>query len=346
MLNKVMGTYVSENYIAFSSYEGIWSSGATTANAFSGNTLINNRDGIEFHGLFNNTISENNLVNSIRFGIIFRGSSDNYVYHNNFINNTIQAYCEPNYGYYSVNVWDDGYPSGGNYWSDFNPPDIFSGPYQNETGSDMIADSPYVIDANNTDHYPFVGPWTATGENVTVTHATSISLTFSNVTSSGVTTVNQTEIGPDPPVGFKLATDPPVYYDIKTTANYSGGIRLAVPYDDTGLMQVQESSLSLMHWSEAQQQWTDITTFVDTDNNIIYGETDSFSLFALIISIYGPGDINKDKIVDIFDITIVALAFSSTPGDPNWNPIADINSDGIVDIFDIVVVALNFGETS
>jgi hypothetical protein len=59
-----------------------------------------------------------------------------------------------------------------------------------------------------------------------------------------------------------------------------------------------------------------------------------------------PGDINADGIVDIFDIATVALAFGSTPSDPNWNSIADINNDNIVDIFDIVVVALHFGETS
>jgi hypothetical protein len=64
------------------------------------------------------------------------------------------------------------------------------------------------------------------------------------------------------------------------------------------------------------------------------------------ILVTSPGDIAPDyNIVDIFDITTVALAFNSIPGDLNWNQIADINSDGIVDIFDIVVVALHFGET-
>ena len=63
------------------------------------------------------------------------------------------------------------------------------------------------------------------------------------------------------------------------------------------------------------------------------------------IAVVHPGNIHADGVVDIFDITTVALAFNSIPGDLNWNPIADINNDGIVDIFDIVVVALHFGET-
>jgi hypothetical protein len=53
---------------------------------------------------------------------------------------------------------DDGYPSGGNYWSSYNGTDVYSGPYQNETGSDGIGDTSYIINENNRDNYPFVRP--------------------------------------------------------------------------------------------------------------------------------------------------------------------------------------------
>ncbi len=59
----------------------------------------------------------------------------------------------------SANTWDDGYPSGGNYWSDYQSSDFYCGPYQNMTGSDGLGDTPYVIDANNTDHYPLTNPY-------------------------------------------------------------------------------------------------------------------------------------------------------------------------------------------
>jgi hypothetical protein len=36
---------------------------------------------------------------------------------------------------------------------------LYSGPGQNLPGSDGIGDTPYVIDANNTDHYPLMKPW-------------------------------------------------------------------------------------------------------------------------------------------------------------------------------------------
>jgi hypothetical protein len=61
------------------------------------------------------------------------------------------------FGY--ANVWDDGYPSGGNFWSDYAGVDLFSGPLQNETGRDGIGDTAYVIDEDNVDRYPLINPW-------------------------------------------------------------------------------------------------------------------------------------------------------------------------------------------
>jgi hypothetical protein len=57
------------------------------------------------------------------------------------------------------------------------------------------------------------------------------------------------------------------------------------------------------------------------------------------------GDVNGDCIVDLFDLTAVALAFSSSTGDPNWNPEADLKEDGTIDIFDIVTIVVNYGRT-
>ena len=56
------------------------------------------------------------------------------------------------------------------------------------------------------------------------------------------------------------------------------------------------------------------------------------------------GDVNGDGRVDLKDIALVAHAFGSTPGSPNWNPAADINGDGTVNMQDIALVARHFGQ--
>jgi parallel beta-helix repeat protein len=114
----------------------------------------NEWSGIYFKDSLNNTISRNNITEN-GFGIELFNSSDNRIYHNNFINNTWQVAWSRGY----ANVWDDGYPSGGNYWSHYTGVDLYSGPFQNETGSDGIGDLPYTIDANNVDRYPLMNPW-------------------------------------------------------------------------------------------------------------------------------------------------------------------------------------------
>jgi parallel beta-helix repeat protein len=133
---------------------------AYTRNSYiSNNTIANNSYGIYLFCSSNNSILGNRITSS-ECGIRVYSSSDNSVYHNNFIDNTAQVDT-----YNSVNVWDGGYPSGGNYWSDYRGSDAYSGVYQNETGYDWIGDSPYVIDhpyiidRNNTDKYPLMFPF-------------------------------------------------------------------------------------------------------------------------------------------------------------------------------------------
>ena len=109
--------------------------------------------GIGLGNSSDNTLSGNTITNN-DLGVSLEDSSSNTIYHNNFINNKVQANVTSVY----INTWDDGYPSGGNYWSNYTDVDLYSGPYQNETVSDGIWDHPYVLDANNTDRYPLMIP--------------------------------------------------------------------------------------------------------------------------------------------------------------------------------------------
>jgi len=98
-----------------------------------------------------------------RYGIFFLdGSLSNLIYYNNFLNNTRQVYdfsWDPPPVPPSRNTWDEGYPSGGNYWSDYSGVDKKSGTNQDRHGSDGIGDTPYVIDENNQDSYPLIRPF-------------------------------------------------------------------------------------------------------------------------------------------------------------------------------------------
>lgn len=151
---------ISENNIRNNNQSGVLlgTSSYLSYNVVSGNNITNNKDGISLVVLddCNNFISENNIANNSEAGIQIiplHGAPKNILYHNNFVNNTLHINFT---GAISSIKWDNGYPSGGNYWSDCNSIDLFSGRYQNETGSDGIGDAPYVIEIDNTDRYPLM----------------------------------------------------------------------------------------------------------------------------------------------------------------------------------------------
>lgn len=104
-----------------------------------------------------------------------------------------------------------------------------------------------------------------------------VELTFSNVTQGGTTTLSTSSTGPAQPAGFKLG-DPPRYYELSTTASFSGKIKICIQY--TGI-NFPNPPPRLFHYEAGA--WTDVTTSVDTVNEIICGEVSSLSPFALFV---------------------------------------------------------------
>jgi parallel beta-helix repeat protein len=98
-----------------------------------------------------NTFAGNTFSDSRFDGMYLSNSNGNWIYHNRFIDNGEQAYDNT-----GTNHWDNGYPSGGNYWSDYSGVDLFRGPNQNQPGKDGFGDSPYQIDSGIQDRYPFM----------------------------------------------------------------------------------------------------------------------------------------------------------------------------------------------
>jgi len=129
-----------------------------TLPGFSSQPLIHG--GLDFFKSNNNLMTNSRITNN-SVGICLYQSSGNLFYHNMFVEidqpviSNFQSPGLPTSGSYSLNEWDNGLE--GNYWRNCNATDSFGGPYQNASGSDGIGDTPYFIDANNTDHYPLMG---------------------------------------------------------------------------------------------------------------------------------------------------------------------------------------------
>jgi len=135
---------------------GIYVSSSSFNNTISANYLVGNYHGMWFSSSSDNTAVENTVANNELLGIELANSPENTFYHNNFVNNGQQFMRHIKIDDNSDGVWDDSYPSGGNYWHDYAliAADENSGPSQDQLGSDGICDNPYVIDGNNRDNYP------------------------------------------------------------------------------------------------------------------------------------------------------------------------------------------------
>jgi parallel beta-helix repeat protein len=312
---------------------------ASTFNGLLANKIMNNSDGVEVHASLNNSIRGNFLLGNTRAGLSLCSSQNNSFGHNSFVANSQAVDLCPDLS----NVWNDGYPSCGNWWGNsYSGTDIYHGLYQNLTGSDGIGDSSYALDATNVDHYPLMGPWTDVGENTTVTYSPGISFVFAHVISGGVLIVNSAQTGQPAPLGSLVLGHPPVYYDVKAFANYSDSISIMWLYSDFGLSSLEEKNMVLVQWNSTLEKWENITVGIDVMQNTIFGEASYLSVFTLITPLFG--DVNKDGVVDIFDAIKLATSFGLTPASPKWNPEADINKDGVVDIFDAIILSNNFGK--
>src|SRR5438093_4486623 len=98
------------------------------------------------------TISGNNVTAG--YGIQFYNTNNMLVYHNNFL--CASSWCDTPTDYQGTNnLWDNGYPSGGNFWWNYNATDNCAGSQQEVcTGPDGIGDTPFGMD-----RYPLMKPY-------------------------------------------------------------------------------------------------------------------------------------------------------------------------------------------
>jgi len=309
-------TTITRNNVSNNGEDGIAVGYLCFNNTIKNNTLADNAWagislGYEVKVPTNNTIIGNNITNNVWAGIYIDHQSGNTFYHNNLYNNTKQVFTVG-----AANTWDNGYLIGGNYWSNYTGQDL---------DGDGIGDTPHVIDANNTDNYPFMHPWTL--------HA------------YDVATVNVTPFKTVVGQGFSLSINVTVANQgsYTQTFNVTTYVNSTVIETETVTLDSENSATLIFTWNT--------TGFAKGSYNIsayaaqVPGEvdlSDNLEDETVIVSI--SGDINGDKIVNAFDFQALGKAYGSALGGSDWNPNADLNSDEIVDSLDLEIFAQNYGK--
>lgn len=148
-----------------------------------GNEVFDNDEGVYALHCSNVLALENNLTsNDIGFHLAYCVGGT--VYHNNFQSSEAVSYMNTNVR------WNESYPTGGNYWSDYAGTDEQRGPSQNVAGPDGIGDTSYSIYLGAEDHYPLMrrvnAPNTAPVASFTADPSTGDVATVFQLNASGV----------------------------------------------------------------------------------------------------------------------------------------------------------------
>jgi parallel beta-helix repeat protein len=307
-----------------------------------GNNMIHDFWGFWCEGCNNNSIVGNNIAECTQYGFyfgfncnnnsivgnnvtdnnlaVYSHSGNNIFYHDNFVGNTVQVIG----GF--TNVWDDGYPAGGNYWSDYAGQDSYRGPYQNDTGSDGIGDAPYIIDANSTDNYP---------------------LTIADVAISNIT-LAKTVVGQRYGVSVNATLQNGVYEETFNVTVYAN----AAAINETQItLTSRNSTIITLTWDTTGFAFGNYTLNacawpvpgeVNIENNKCTCD--------ITIHVGVPGDVSGttpgvyDGTVNMKDVAYLVSLFNTFPGKARWDPNADVNNDGLVNMKDIAIAVYYFNQ--
>jgi parallel beta-helix repeat protein len=336
---------------------------SSSNNNISGNKMANGNWGLYLNSAYSNSVIGNSITAN-NYGIVLDNSSNNGFWHN-FIGNAHQVSAGGN------NIWDDGYPSGGNYWSDYNGTDLYSGLNQNVTGSDEIGDTPYVIDANNTDHYPLMRPFgvraqsstfvvcspnlASVGSPVSCTATVSGQSPTGNVTwstSSSTASFSQQVCTLSSGSCFTTYTDNNTGYVI-ITASYSGDSS-NLPSNGSTTLTVFVNVMTGINVTVYPTNNLELTfANVIATGSVIANETPTVHAPTLnnMVGQYYTVKVNASFVGNV----TVSLAFDGsnmTQQRKNslqmveYTPIlGDVNGDGTVDILDAILLSNAFGTT-
>ncbi|KUK26546.1 MAG: hypothetical protein XD60_1265 [Acetothermia bacterium 64_32] len=117
-----------------------------------GNRVEGAEQGIFLWDCFDCVITKNVFSSCVLGVALVHTSARNAVWHNAFLGCVRPAACDG-----PGNLWDGGYPTGGNYW-EAALEDRFSGLEQDRPGGDGIGDAPFEVPLGCLDRYPLAAP--------------------------------------------------------------------------------------------------------------------------------------------------------------------------------------------
>jgi len=329
------GCKIYDNIMSLLNYNGITLEGSSAANnviysnIFHDNEIaINLTAGSASNIIYKNIISSSNIgvnlqssgniiyantISESQVGISLSNSNGNIIYHNNFVDNTVQASISTS----TVNTWDDGYPSGGNYWSTHTNVDQYSGPNQNIPGSDGIADAQYTIAVNNIDRYPMAQP-----------------LSLHDI---GITNVipSKTVVGQ----GFTLYID----LRILNYGMFSETFTVAIYANTNVITTLVNIVLTSKNFITITFNWNTAgfpqdTYAISACVTQVPGETNTIdnTFICDTVHVVIPGDFDVDNDVDYDDIIYFVTAYIIYWSDQGKDPACDFDNDCDIDYDDIV----------
>jgi hypothetical protein len=281
--------------------------------------LTKNIQGILLAFTTDSVVSNVSIVQN-EWGMQIFFSNDTVIHHNSFVGNTQQAYPV---NLFNAN-WDYDYPSGGNYWSNYNGPDFYSGPYQNESGSDGIGDTTYVVDGNNIDHYPLMN-----------------SLTPPDIAVADVLT-SKTIVGQ----GYSLNATLTIENQGNKIEEFSTTIYAdSIPINSISFMLRSGNSLiytfALNTTGFSKGNYTIWAYVTPLSDEIDLSDNNKTAIYQVKVGV--PGDLNNDGKSNLSDLIKVAGKFGKNKGDLGYDPNYDMNDDGKINLSDLIKVAKHFG---
>jgi nitrous oxidase accessory protein NosD len=305
--------------------------------------------GLELGARNNFTVVNNTICHNHAYpwsaGIELRGAQNMRLYHNNFFDNGIQVG-----GPVENFTWDDGYPSGGNYYGDYTGVDVKKGANQFSVGSDGIGDTKYT--GNLGDNYPLMKPYPCGSHDIgiaSVCHAflrtpyyMSEVRPLKNVVGQGSTMNFNVFV-------FNYGTQTETFnVTVHVNATTIDSVAdVAIPSKECIIMNMTWDTTSFAKGKYTL--WSHVTP-VSGETSLEDNNSTSIITVSILGDYTGPEG-PPDSKVDIRDISRIARLFGVTYQYYYYNPNCDIMGetsapDGIIDIRDVSAAARNFGRES